>query len=267
MKKNVLLQPVHIGTSGWNYPHWQGFFYPEHCPRGKWLEYYARHFDAVELNASFYRLPSLETFGKWRQRTPEKFLWAIKMNRYITHIRRLKNVEEAMARFYDAVSALGEKLGPILVQFPPSLIYKNSLIGNFLDLLDPSRRHAIEVRHDSWMQDEFLDSLRRRNIAFCISDTAGRYPGRVAVTADFAYLRLHGSRQLYASLYTEEELRDWAEKIRDWSCETWVFFDNDFEGNAVRNALRLREIFGEHRGKSKNQDETAPEDYKKHYEP
>jgi len=248
MKKNRLVKAVRIGTSGWIYPHWQGAFYPEDCPKGKWLEYYARHFDALELNASFYRLPATETFRKWSQRTPAGFFWAVKMNRYITHIRRLKNVEEAMSRFYEAVSALDDKMGPILIQFPPTLVYENSLILNFLDLLDPARKHAIEVRHDSWIQDEFLDQLRQRNVALCISDTAGRYPSRIAVTADFAYLRLHGSRKLYASLYTEEELRDWAEKIRGWSCETWIFFDNDYEGNAVRNALTLREICKEQEG-------------------
>jgi uncharacterized protein YecE (DUF72 family) len=244
MNNHSLHQPVHIGTSGWNYPHWQGVFYPKDCPRRNWLEYYARHFDVLELNASFYRLPGGETFRKWRQRTPENFVWAVKMNRYVSHIRRLKNVEGAMGRFYDAVSALGEKLGPILIQLPPSLVYERSLLDSFLELLDPSRRHAIEVRHASWMQKAFLDDLRRRNVAFCIADTAGRYPGQVAVTADFAYLRLHGSQKLYASLYTEEELRNWAGKIKDWSCETWVFFDNDAAGHAVRNALRLREICG-----------------------
>jgi len=244
MKNNSWHPSVHIGTSGWNYPHWQGVFYPEDCPRGKWLEYYTRHFDVLELNASFYRLPGAETFRQWRRRTPENFIWAVKMNRYVSHILRLKNVEGAMVRFYDAVSALGDKLGPILIQLPPSLVYENSVMNSFLDLLDPSRRHAIEVRHASWIQKEFLDALSRRNVAFCIADTAGRYPGQVAVTADFAYLRLHGSRKLYASLYTEEELRDWAGKIRGWSCETWVFFDNDSEGHAVRNALRLREICG-----------------------
>jgi uncharacterized protein YecE (DUF72 family) len=242
MKKKKSLQTVHIGTSGWVYPHWQGVFYPEGYPKRKWLEYYATHFDVVELNASFYRLPDSETFQKWRQRTPVGFVWAVKMNRYVTHVRRLKNVESAICHFYEAVLSLGDKLGPILIQLPPSLVYERSLIDGFIKLLDPSLKHAVEIRHVSWIQDEFLDRLRQFNVAFCISDTAGRYPMQIAKTADFAYLRLHGSQQLYASLYSEEELKSWAEKIGNWSCETWVFFDNDFEGNAVRNALRLREI-------------------------
>jgi uncharacterized protein YecE (DUF72 family) len=247
MNKKQSLQSVRIGTSGWVYPHWQGIFYPNDYPKRRWLEYYALHFDALELNASFYRLPDSLTFQKWQQRTPAGFFWAVKMNRYVTHVLRLKNVESAINRFYGAVSSLGNKLGPILIQFPPSFVYEKSLIVSFLDLLDPSLKHAIEIRHESWMQDEFMDYLRQRNVAFCISDSAGRYPMRITVTADFAYLRLHGSQKLYASLYTEEELKSWAEKIRNWSCETWVFFDNDFEGNAVRNALRLREICREER--------------------
>ena len=236
---------VRIGTSGWDYPHWQEIFYPEDCPKTKWLEYYTRNFDVLELNASFYRLPTAETFGKWRQRSPSGFFWAVKMNRYVTHIRRLKNVAEAMSRFYEVVSFLGDKLGPILIQLPPNLLYDNFLLLDFLNLLDPSLKHALEVRHASWIQDEVLHILHQRNVAFCISDTAGRYPMKLAVTADFAYLRLHGSRVLYASLYSEEELRAWADTISEWACETWVFFDNDFGGNAVRNALRLREIFKE----------------------
>lgn len=242
MGKSSLFPSVRIGTSGWIYPHWQGRFYPLECPKAKWLEYYARHFDVLELNVSFYRLPDAETFRRWSARTPAGFIWTVKMNHYITHILRLKNVEEAMSRFYDAVSSLDDKLGPIVIQLPPSLIYENSLVRHFLGLLDLSRKHAIEVRHGSWVQDEFMELLRQHNVAFCISDTAGRYPMRTAVTADYVYLRLHGSRRLYASLYTEEELRGWAEMIRNWSRETWVFFDNDFEGNAVRNAIRLREI-------------------------
>lgn len=239
-----MVPSVRIGTSGWIYPHWQGVFYPESCSKGKWLEHYARHFDALELNASFYRLPAGETFRKWRQRTPDGFSWAVKMNRYLTHLRRLKKAEEPLLRFYQATSALGEKLGPILIQLPPSLVYDPSLIRNFLELLDPAKKHAIEVRHASWMREEFFDVLREFKVAFCIADTAGRYPLQVAFTADFAYLRLHGSRELYASLYTEEELKGWAEKIKGWSCETWVFFDNDFQGHAVQNALELRRICG-----------------------
>jgi uncharacterized protein YecE (DUF72 family) len=245
MNKKQSLQTLRIGTSGWVYPHWQGIFYPDDYPKNKWLEYYALHFDALELNASFYHLPNPVTFEKWKRRTPAGFVWAVKLNRYVTHVRRLKNVETAMHRFYEAVALLGNKLGPILIQLPPSLVYEKSLIDNFLDILHPSLKHAIEIRHASWMQDEFMDCLRQRNVAFCISDTAGRYPMRIEMTADFAYLRLHGSQQLYASLYTEEELKSWAEKIRAWSCETWVFFDNDSEGNAVRNALRLKEIYRE----------------------
>jgi uncharacterized protein YecE (DUF72 family) len=234
---------IKIGTSGWTYPHWKGPFYPEKQAKSKWLEYYAEHFDTVELNATFYRLPKIETFEKWRQRTPASFLWSLKASRYLTHVRRLKDPEEPLNRFYDAVKGLGTKLGPILFQLPPGLNFDPDLLQNFIEHLDTSRSHAIEVRHASWLNDIFFHSLETHNIAFCISDTAGRYPYSETVTADFVYIRLHGSKILYRSLYTEEELALWVEKIKGWKRKTFVYFDNDFEGYAVHNARRLKELF------------------------
>jgi len=235
---------IRIGTSGWTYAHWKGIFYPDDRPRTKWLEYYAQEFDTVELNASFYRLPKEATFTNWFKRTPEGFLWAVKASRYITHIKRLTDVNEPLQRFYDRAARLGSKLGPLLFQLPPNLPYNARLAQAFLARLDPSFRHAVEVRHPSWLNSEFFRQLQDNNTAFCISDTAGRYPYWEEITADFVYIRLHGSRKLYASEYTPEELEFWAKKITGWGRETFLYFDNDFEGYAVGDARRLKKILG-----------------------
>jgi len=233
---------IRIGTSGWNYPHWKGLFYPTDHQKTKWLEFYSLGFNTVEVNATFYRLPQKKTFRDWRLRTPDHFLWAVKGNRYITHIKRLCKVEEGLERFYDAVSVLGDKLGPILFQLPPSLSFDEELFKRSCLSLKPEHRHALEVRHPSWIDGRFFHMLDENNIAFCISDTAGRYPYSEAITSDFIYIRLHGSKKLYASEYSAMELNAWAEKICNWNRDTFVYFDNDFEAYAVRNAARLKEI-------------------------
>jgi len=237
---------IRIGTSGWNYDHWKGLFYPEDHPKSRWLEYYSGHFDTVELNATFYRLPAHTTFLNWHRRTPDSFLWSLKASRYLTHVRRLDDPEEPLQRFYEASEGLQNKRGPILFQLPPSLAYDEGLLKNFLDHLDPACLHTLEVRHPSWLRDDFFRALEESNIAFCISDTAGRYPYTETVTADFVYIRLHGSKTLYKSSYTEEELSLWAEKIRAWNRTTFVYFDNDYGGHAIMNARRLKELLSLH---------------------
>ncbi|MCD6281591.1 MAG: DUF72 domain-containing protein [Deltaproteobacteria bacterium] len=236
--------PVHIGTSGWNYDHWKGNFYPQGQPKSRWLEYYCTIFKTVELNATFYRQMKPKTFENWYKRTPDGFLWSIKMNRFITHIRRLKDAKQPVDRFMDSARLLREKLGPILVQLPPSLAFDSDVFENFCSCLHKDLRYTIEARHESWTSDKALAVLEEHNMAWCISDTAGRYPYLEAVTADFVYIRLHGSRKLYASEYTEEELESWAAKIQGWNRTTFVYFDNDFMGFAPRNAKRLRELLG-----------------------
>ncbi len=235
---------IYIGTSGWNYNHWQGIFYDEDCPKSKWLDFYARNFSTVELNATFYRLPSPQTFANWRLKTPEKFLWAIKANKYITHIKRLKEAGVTLPRFFEAVELLKDKLGPILFQLPPNLAFEEDLLEQFCRSLKAyPHRYTLEIRHPSWLDSKAFAILRDYNIALCISDTAGRYPYSEEVTADFVYIRLHGSRRLYASDYTEKELQTWAQKITNWNRDAFVYFDNDFSGYAPRNAGRLKEIF------------------------
>ncbi|SHG15137.1 Uncharacterized conserved protein YecE, DUF72 family [Desulfacinum infernum DSM 9756] len=234
-----------IGTSGWNYKHWQTKFYPAGLPQRKWLEYYAQEFDTVELNATFYRLPQENTFEGWRHRTPEGFLWAVKAPRTITHHRRLKEVEEDMEKFLARCALLGPKLGPVLFQLPPSLHYDAQLFRDFAVILNQVLEPVIEVRHPSWLNEGFFRELQARGIAFCLSDTAGRYPYAEVLTASFVYIRLHGSRKLYASSYSEEELQRWAEKILTWQKPAYVYFDNDFEAHAPANARRLRQILNE----------------------
>lgn len=236
---------INIGTSGWNYIHWKDNFYHSNCPKSKWLEFYARNFMTVELNTTFYGLPKPKTFENWRLRTPEKFLWAVKANRYITHIKKLKAADDALARFFNAAGLLKEKLGPILFQIPPNLVFDDDLLDGFCQCLKTYEYlYALEVRHPSWIEDRVINRLKNYNIAFCISDTAGRYPYREVITADFTYIRLHGSKELYASDYTEEELQTWAQKIRGWNTNTFLYFDNDYNGYAPKNVMRLKEILG-----------------------
>jgi len=239
-----MIQGIYIGTSGWNYEHWKEIFYPPDCPKSKWLEFYAQHYGTVELNASFYRLPKPQTFENWRTKTPDNFLWAVKANKYITHIKKIQDVEEPLERFFGSVELLKEKLGPILFQLPPSLSFDEAILSRFCDQLKGNHLYALEVRHSSWTKRRVIDILRDYNIALCISDTAGRYPYIEENTASFSYIRLHGSKKLYASEYTEEELHVFAKKIRDWSRETYLYFDNDYGGYAIKNAKRLKEILG-----------------------
>lgn len=240
--KGASLKPqIRIGTSGWNYNHWAGLFYID-CPKAGWLECYTRTFSTVEVNATFYHLPKPGTVENWRIRTPEKFLWSVKASRYITHMKKLRDPEESLQRFYDVVENFGEKLGPILLQLPPSLVYREDVLDEFWAHVRKGHRYTIEPRNASWLEDSALEKLRSLNIALCIAQTAGRFPFREAVTADFVYVRLHGSQALYGSDYTEEELQEWAKKIRKWKRDTYVYFDNDANAYAPKNAKRLKEI-------------------------
>ncbi|MEW6218041.1 MAG: DUF72 domain-containing protein [Thermodesulfobacteriota bacterium] len=233
---------IRVGTSGWSYPHWRETVYPADCPPARWLEWYAGQLDTVELNASFYRLPQPATFAGWRRRTPAAFLWAVKASRYLTHVRRLADPAEPLARLYQAVDELGEKLGPILCQLPPSLVFAEQLLVDFCQALDGRRRHALEVRHPSWLGALARKIMADHNLALCIADAAGRYPYHEELTADFVYLRLHGAESLYGSLYREEQLAAWAGKLAAWGRPGYVYFDNDAQGHAFANARRLAEL-------------------------
>jgi uncharacterized protein YecE (DUF72 family) len=231
---------IHTGTSGWNYGHWRGVFYPQGLKARDWLVFYGQQFDTIELNVTFYRQVKPEIYEKWYGMVPDGFLFSAKMSRFITHLRRLKVDGQSVSRFLKALSVLAEKTGVILIQLPPSLKFDPVLTGEFFALLDPHFRYAVEARHESYVNDAFFEMLQKESIAWCISETAGRFPYREAVTADFLYMRLHGRETLYASSYREAELSELRDKLFAWGKEAFVYFDNDFSGFAARNALTLR---------------------------
>ena len=233
-----------IGTSGFFYRHWKGIFYPEGLPQKKWLEFYANSFDTLELNSTFYHLPKENTVKAWVNRTPDNFVFSVKASKFITHTKRLRNVEESLQLFIQRAALFGNKLGVILFQLPPSMRKDMTLLKNFLSLLDKNGQYAIEFRDKGWLSDEIYDTLKEYNVAFCISDTP-RYPYAEVVTANFSYIRLHGHTALYASDYTKDQLTHYANLIKKWSknnITSYVYFDNDFSGYAVKNALQLKKL-------------------------
>lgn len=238
---------VRIGTSGWVYRHWRGSFYPADLPSTRWLEHYAARFDTVELNNPFYRQPTREQFARWRAAVPIDFAYAVKLNRFITHVRRLNVDAATVARSYDTASGLGRKLAAMLVQLPPRSRFDPERLDRFFAAVSRRRRrHALEPRDASWLTDAALDALRARHVALCITDTP-RWPSRLAVTADFVYLRFHGPQGLYASSYDDGLLREWAARIRSWRAgglDVLAYFNNDAHAYAPRDALRLRELVG-----------------------
>ncbi len=231
-----------IGTSGWHYEHWRDTFYPPKLAKSSWLEFYARHFHTVELNASFYRLPSEEAFKTWYRLTPPDFTFAVKVSRFITHIKRLRNAEEPLHNFLERAQILGEKLGPLLYQLPPGLHRDDEVLESFLEQLPPGMRHAFEFRHGSWLNDGVFQILRQHNVGLCVFDMP-KLTCPLVATADFAYIRFHGSDALYSSNYSDEELADWAKKITqmaDTLKTVYIYFNNDIEGFALNNARTLR---------------------------
>ncbi len=237
---------IRIGTSGWIYRHWKGRFYPEGLPSKDWLEFYCRYFDTVELNSPFYRIPSRQVFESWNRRTPEGFLFAVKASRLITHKKRLRDVNEELNWFFFNTEGLGDKRGCILFQTPPSLKADPHLLEEFLKLLPPGT-YAFEFRHPSWFDPSIYDLLKAFGATLCVADSPN-FPQVKLIVGDFLYLRLHGSQRLYSSLYTYEELKEWASFIKEaldlGVKKVFCYFDNDYEAYAVRNALELKEILG-----------------------
>jgi uncharacterized protein YecE (DUF72 family) len=241
---------VFVGTSGWTYPDWRGVFYPDDLPARQYLEFYAREFGTAEVNYSFYHLPKPETYAKWAAQVPEKFLFAVKASRLITHTKRLRAVTEAWRTFIDNALALGPHLGPILLQFPPSFACDGKRLAAFLDKAqdaapgDPPLRLVFEFRHESWFTPEVARLLKRSNAALCIADSPS-YPRRDVLTADFAYLRFHGRTELFASSYSRDELAVEAKAIRRYrrdGFDVFVYFNNTAGGHAIRNTRTLQEL-------------------------
>jgi uncharacterized protein YecE (DUF72 family) len=239
-------KPVHIGCSGWVYPHWRERFYPKDVPQRSWLDYYAEHFDTVEINNTFYRLPKPSAVEGWVGHTPPGFVFAVKVSRYMSHIKRLTMVETGLKRFYEPLEALtkSEKLGPLLWQFPPNFHRSIERLSGALEALPPGR-HAFEFRHESWFTDEVYALLSEHGVALVIGDEASRWISTPRVrTADWTYLRFHhGSRGRHGN-YSAGEIETWARRISQWrrDTEVYAYFNNDWEGYAIRNAKRLKEL-------------------------
>jgi uncharacterized protein YecE (DUF72 family) len=230
-----------IGTSGWQYKDWRPGLYPAGMPQRLWLEHYAERFAVVEVNNAFYRLPEKTTFAQWRERTPADFRFAVKMSRYLTHIKRLKEPAEPVARFLDRASALGGKLGPVLLQLPPTLRADAAALDETLSLFPAEVRVAVEPRHATWWTGEIRDVLKRHNAALCWADRLGRPITPLWHTADFGYLRMHEGRARPRPNYGRTALATWLDRIgADLSgLPVWVFFNNDPGGAAVVNASAM----------------------------
>lgn len=271
---------VRVGISGWQYDAWRGDFYPRDLPAARQLAYASERFDTVELNGSFYSLQRPSSYQKWHDQTPDGFVFAVKGGRFITHLKRLAGVETALANFFaSGVLLLGSKLGPVLWQLPERLQYDRRLIGDFLDLLPRTTaeiaeqarghdskvrgrahveahargrvRHALEVRHSSFVNDTFFDLLADHGVACVVADSPGGWPEIEVATADFSYVRLHGHTELYASGYSSRSLDRWAERCQSWAeaGDVYCYFDNDARGRAPYDALGLAERIGERRVK------------------
>lgn len=228
-----------IGTSGFYYEGWLGTFYPEDLKKEAMLAYYAERFRTVELNSTFYHLPKVKTVEGWVARTPEGFRFAVKGSRFITHRKKLRDVSESLDLFYERVAPFEEKLGCVLYQLPPSLRRDDGLLEAFLGSLPKEIRHTIEFRHPSWFVDEVLAILERHGVAFC-AQSHPELPDLLEATAPFVYVRFHGVPKLYASDYSDEELKRWAHRIRALEREAFVYFNNDYFGYAPANAATLR---------------------------
>ena len=269
---------IRIGNSGWRYEPWRGAFYPKGLIQDDELAFASRRLSTIELNGSFYSLQRPEYYRRWRDETPPGFVFSVKGGRYITHMKRLRDIEAPLANFYaSGMADLGAKLGPFLWQFPPSFAFDPERLANFFALLPRDTamlaapgptlplRHAIEIRHPSFETPAFVALLREHDVALVVADTAGKWPLAEDVTSDFVYVRLHGDKKLYESGYTLAALERWAARIRAWSegaqvadaqliapgieprvaaRDVFVYFDNDIKVKAPRDAMRLAQMLG-----------------------
>ena len=241
-----MAEQIRIGTSGWLYKHWQGNFYPEDISQKQWFAYYARSFDTVEINSTFYHLQNASVFEHWRQQAPGGFLYSIKASRIITHNQRLEGCQDTLETFLSRASLLGETLGPVLFQLPPSFSLDLGRLESFMALLPEEFSYAMEFRNPTWLTEEVFALLERFGVALCIHDMPSlQMPLRI--TAKFVYLRFHGDVD-HAGDYPLETLALWAERMEAWQrngLAVFAYFNNDASGMAVRNALTVKQLLGQ----------------------
>jgi uncharacterized protein YecE (DUF72 family) len=241
------VKPIRVGCSGWNYADWRGVLYPPGCPQRKWLQRYAEAFDTVEVNNTFYRLPTRDAARGWVAQTPPDFAFAVKSSRYLTHVKRLTDMDRGVARLLERLEPLtaSPKMGPMLWQLPGNFRRDDERLAFALEHLPPGR-HAFEFRHESWFADDVLAALRTHGVALVIGDHPERPWQRHELTADFAFVRLHHGRRGRRGNYSATELDEWAHELRRLArrADVFSYFNNDWEGFAVRNALGMRERLG-----------------------
>ncbi len=239
---------VHIGCSGWYYWHWQGAFYPADVPRQKWFSVYQGEFDTVELNAPFYSWPTVAAVKTWLRQSRSDFIYTVKVCELITHIRRFDGTESLIRDFGYIADLLGNQMGCFLFQLPPSVRYSPEALRTILCQLDPNRRNVVEFRHKSWWNDNTFAQFQAAGVIFC-SCSGPRLPDELVKTADEIYLRFHGTTQWYRHDYTEAELLVWADRVKQSGAKAvWAYFNNDRDGNAVRNAKTFARLLGAHQG-------------------
>lgn len=240
-----MARPVHVGCSGWNYPDWRERVYPKGVPPRRWLAHYATLFDTVEVNSTFYRLASRDAVATWVRDTPDHFLFALKASRYLTHMKRLTDLDRGVRRFYERIEPLvgTPKLGPVVWQLPERFHRDDERLRRALAALPPGR-HCFELRHASWFVPEVYELLRAHGVALAIGDSPARPWVAHELTADWTLVRLHHGHRGRRGNYSERELREWAERIRSWRelVEVFVYFNNDWEAFAVRNGLRMKQL-------------------------
>lgn len=236
---------AYIGTSGWSYSHWKENFYPEGLKQEKWLMYYSETFQTVEINNTFYHLPTVKTIDKWYSQVPQDFSFSIKASRYITHVKRLKDPKETLEKFFTIIKGLKTKVGPILFQLPPSLKCDIDRFKEFIDCLPIDQQCVFEFRHPSWFIEEIYDLMANKKIALCITDLNGSLSPLV-ITSNFTYIRLHGPKKAYQGSYGAVRLKSWKKKIQDWlsnNISVYCYFDNDEKGYAIQDASSLLTSF------------------------
>ncbi|HET9323616.1 MAG TPA: DUF72 domain-containing protein [Gaiellaceae bacterium] len=242
------MSEVRVGCSGWNYPHWRERVYQKGVPARRWLEHYASLFDTVEVNSTFYRLPRESAVQGWVEQSPTGFLFAAKMSRYLTHIRRLQGLETGIPLFYSRIAPLvaSQKLGPVLWQLPPTFKRDDERLAACLAAL-PAGRHCFEFRHPTWYSDTVYELLRRHRAALVIPDGPKYAFRELELTADWTFIRFHHGRRGRGGNYSETELAEWAERIDGWrtgGIDVFAYFNNDWQAYAVRNGLRLKKMLG-----------------------